>query len=254
MLRPVAALALTASVLSLLSGCVGADPAPVESVSSAPIGPVPPAGGPLTLEAVAAIIGADDAIATATFAGGDAPSTSGADLASENDYWIAVGGRPDACAGVVSAPYLVSAADTGSRLDDPTLLIGIFTEVDEERFGLIQVSARQFDDAATASGFLTELTATVQGCPSYQLVDGDTVTWNAVALNVAPLADLPAEVAGVRYIETLQDSAALGVSTIFLQRDGVVLSIYGEITDTSTITQADVDALAAVVADRLGRL
>jgi hypothetical protein len=242
-------------VLSVaLAGCVGA-PAPADDPTpGAPIGPVPAPAGPLTLQTVVTIVGETDASATATFTPGNAPSTSGDDLSSENDYWLAVGGRPEQCADVVSAPYLVSAADGAAldRLDDPSALIGTFTEIDEQRFGLIQVYARQFDVAAEATGFLDGFTATVQGCASYQLVDGDTVTWDAVGLNVSPLSDLPADVSGLRYVETVTSPPGTSVTTTFLQRDGVVVSVYSELTPTSSITQADVDAVAAAVAQRLG--
>ncbi|MEO8263420.1 MAG: hypothetical protein ABI566_12705 [Pseudolysinimonas sp.] len=211
--------------------------------------------GPLTLDDVRIIVSDADGPATSSFQSGDSVSTSGADLESEQNYWISVGGRPEQCAGIVSSPYLVSARDTGERLDDPSALIGTFTEIEEERFGLVQLYARQFDDVITASGFFGELTELVQGCPSYQLVDPDgVVTWNAVSLSVAPLSGLPAKVTGIEYVETLQDSASTTVTTTFLQRDGVIISIYGELTASSSMTQADVDAIAAAVGERLGQL
>lgn len=240
-----------ALVLVLLTGCVSAQ---TPDGTDAPVGPQPPTSGSLTLESVDGIVTDNDLPATTIYSPDGTISNAAADLASEQDYWISVGGRPDACAGVVSAPYLVSASDTGDRLDDRSALLGTATEIDEDRFGLIQVYARQFDDAATASGFLTELTQTVAGCSSYQLVDGDTVTWNAVALQVAPLTDLPADVSGLRYVETLRDSSALAVTTTFLQRDGIVVSIYCETTTTSTMTQDDAAAVADAVAERLGLL
>jgi len=247
---PLILVALSAALV----GCVGEPSPPDETTTEVPVGPLPAPDGPLTLDRVVGIVTAADGPATTEFSGPGELSTSGADLASESDYWVAVGGRPAQCAGVVSAPYLVSAADTGNRLDDPSSLLGTLTEIDEERFGLVQVYARQFDDAGTASGFLTELTATVQSCSSYQLVDGDTVTWNAVALAIVPLSDPPSGVSGLRYVETLRDSSALEVTTTFLQRDGIVISIYGEIIDSSTISEADVDAVAGLIAGRLAQL
>ena len=244
----------TAALVALgLGGCVAQTPETSETAG--PVGPVAPGGGPLTLESVLGIVSELDGPATSSFSAGDSSSTSGADLQSEQNYWVSVGGRPEQCAGVVSSPYLVSASDTGERADDPSALLGTFTEIDEERFGLVQVYARQFDDAATASGFLSEVTAVVQGCPGYQLVDPDgVVTWNAVGLTVTPLAGLPSTVAGIEYLETLQDSASQTVTTTFLQRDGVVISVYGELTGSSSMTQADVDTISSDVAERLGLL
>ncbi|MEO8094393.1 MAG: hypothetical protein ABI632_05585, partial [Pseudolysinimonas sp.] len=237
-----------------LTGCVDATPGPVETSAPAPIGPVPVAAGPLTLQQVVAIVGEDDGTGATSFSAGTEFSTSGDDLASENDYWVGNGGNPAQCAGVVSAPYMVSAHDTGARLDDPSVLVGTFTELDEDRLGLIQVYARQFDDAATASMFLDEFTATVKGCPAYQLVDGDTVTFDAVKLKVSALKDLPPKLTGLHYVETVHGPGSDGVTVTFLQRDGVVISIYGELTSSSTITQDDVDAIAAKVATRLSQL
>ena len=84
--------------------------------------------------------------------------------------------------------------------------------MDEDRYGLIQVYARQFDDAATASGFFTELTAAVHGCAGYKLYDGDEVTVDAVPKGVTKLEDLPEGVTGIRYVEKLRDSASKGVT------------------------------------------
>jgi len=237
----------------VLSACV-ASPDPAEP-DDAPVGPVAPVAGPLTLAAVTAIVSDADGPATSSFSPGDSLSTSGADLESEQNYWVSVGGRPAQCAGVVSSPYLVSAADTGERLDDPSALIGTFTEIDEDRFGLVQVYAREFDDTATAAGFLSEVTAVVDACPGYELVDPDgVVIWKAVALSATPMTGLPDGVTGIEYVETLQDSASQTVTTTFLQRDGVVVSVYGELTASSSMTQADVDAISADVAERLGQL
>ncbi len=68
-------------------------------------------------EPKATILSASPAASTADR---QALSTSGADLESEQQYWVAVGGTPDVCADVVAAPYLVSSADAADRdrLDD----------------------------------------------------------------------------------------------------------------------------------------
>ena len=252
--RSAPALLVALALSIVLSGCVdtGAETDP-GTTDPAPIGPVPVASGPLTLDRVVGIVSEDDASATMSFTPGEL-STSGDDLASENEYFEGNAGRPAECAGVVSAPYLVSAHDTGSRLDDPSALVGTFSEVDEDRFGLIQVYARQFDDAATASGFFTELTATVAGCAGYQLFDGDTVTVDAVPKGITTLDGLPAGVSGIRYLESLRNSDSKGVTIEFYQRDGIVISVYGELTGSSTITQAQVAAIAGDVATRLGQV
>jgi hypothetical protein len=237
-----------------LAGCVGQPPDPAPG-DTAPIGPVAPQSGPVTLDRVLAIVGEDDASPTTLYTADGTLSTSGADLESEGAYFAQVGGTPPECAGVVSSPYLVSALDTGARADDPSALIGTFTEVDEDRFGLVQVYARQFDDAATASGFLAEFAAAVQACPGYRFVDAaGAVTWNATGLTVAPLDALPTGVAGVQYHETVTDTDATAVTTAFLQRDGVVIAVYGELYPSSTITPADVQAVATAIAGRLAVL
>jgi hypothetical protein len=250
-------LGLAAAVLAVglgLTGCVGQQAAPAP-VDTAPIGPVAPADGAVTLDQVLAIVGEDVASPTTLYSADGTLSTSGADLDSEDAYFAQVGGTPAECAGVVSSPYQVSSYDTGDRLDDPSALIGTFTEIDEDRFGLVQVYARQVDDAATASGFLTELTATVHGCAGYRFVDTDgAVTWSAAGLTVAPLDSLPAGVAGLHYGETVTDSDATAVTTAFLQRDGIVIAVYGELYPSSTITPSDVQAVASAIASRLALL
>ena len=253
--RRIAGALLAAIALSVaLAACVENGPENDPGTAApAPVGPAPVPSGPLTLDRVVGIVSESDASATMTFTPGQL-STSGDDLASENDYFLGNAGAPAACAGVVSAPYLVSAHDTGARLDDPSALVGTFAEVDEDRFGLIQVYARQFDDAATASGFFTELSATVAGCSGYKLFDGDTVTVDAVPNGVTTLDGLPAGVSGIRYTETLRQSDSTGVTIEFYQRDGVVISVYGELTSSSTITQAEVDAISTAVATRLGQV
>jgi hypothetical protein len=247
---PRARLAAVLVVLAL-SACAptpSADP----PQDDAPIGPVAP--GPLTLQRVAGIITDADAPSTTLFTPGDTVSTSGEDLASEIDYWISVGGAPQTCAAVVSSPYLVSGHDTGARLDDPSALIATLTEVDEDRFGLIQVYARQFDDAATASAFLDEVTDAVNRCEGYTLSDDGTVSYRAVTLRIEPLEQLPAGVAGLHYVETVESSLSTGVTTSFLQRDAIVLSVYAETTASSTISAAQADELTATIASRLAAL
>ncbi|HWM33347.1 MAG TPA: hypothetical protein VNR36_03805 [Pseudolysinimonas sp.] len=239
----------------LLAGCVPGNDGPApDPVTDAPVGPVAPAAGALTLASVAGIVSADDITLSTTFTPGDAASTSGDDLASENDYWIAVEGSPQRCAPVVSAPYLVSGHDTGDRLDDPTALLGTLTETDENRYGVIQVYARQFDDDATAQAFLAELTASVEGCEGYTLSEDGVVNFAASDLRIAALDDLPPGVAGARYAETVSSSSSTGVTTSFLQRDGVVISIYAEVTTSSTLSAATADELTATIASRLAVL
>jgi hypothetical protein len=255
-LPSVARTLVVAVALSLaLTACVDQEPeTDPGTVEPAPVGPAPAPSGPLTLDRVTGIVSDADATASMSFTPGDSVSTSGDDLASETDYFTGNAGTPQKCAGVVSAPYLVSDHDTGDRLDDPSALIGTFTEVDEERFGLIQVYARQFDDAAMASGFFTELSKTVEGCAAYKLYDGKKVTVDAVPKGISTLDGLPGDVTGVRYRETLRNSKSKGVTIEFFQRDGIVVSVYGELTSSSTITQKQVDAIADAVATRLGEL
>lgn len=248
---PIVAVALAL----LLTGCVGGSPESVPVPSdTAPVGPVPAPSGPLALDQVYGIVSDADASATMSFTAGGGLSTSGDDLASENDYWTDSSGSPAKCAGVVSSPYLVSAHDTGPRLDDPSYLAGTFTEVDENRFGLIQVYERQFDDAATASDFFDEFIETVKGCPGYTLSSGGKVTLDVVKLAVSTIRDLPEGVSGLHYVETMKGGASKGVTIDFYRRDGVVVSVYGELTSSSTITQKQVDAISASVAQRLGVL
>jgi hypothetical protein len=245
-----AAAAVAVSLVLALSGCVGTSEEDIPS--QGPIGPQPAPEGPLTLNSVAGIVTDSDVPATTTLTVGTTVSTSGDDMVTERDYWTAVGGRPAECQDVVSAPYLVSSADAASRdlLDDPAALLATVTELDEERFGLIQVYARQFDDAVSARDFLDSFETLVAGCPSYQFVDDGVVTYDAVALSVHPLAT-DGNVYALEYRETLGD-AGHSTTVYFLQREGIVISVYGEILPSSTITDADVDAIAGNVAIRLG--
>ncbi|MGE3446183.1 MAG: hypothetical protein AB7H92_01210 [Microbacteriaceae bacterium] len=239
-----------------LSGCVGAPAEPVDPGPAAPIGPVPPPSGPLTLERIAGIVSEDDGPPTTRFTPGGTLSTSGADLESEQQYWVAVGGTPDVCADVVAAPYLVSSADAADRdgLDDRSVLLGTFTELDEERFGLIQVYAREFDDDTAAQGFLSGFEASVAACPGYRFLDDGVATYDAVALSVEQLAPAgDGEVAALEYRETL-DTADHRTTVYFLQRDRIVISIYGEILPSSTITDADLESLTGTVALRFGEV
>jgi hypothetical protein len=219
-----------------------------------PVGPEPGASGSLSLHTVMAIVGADDGGDNTSFSAGTEFSTSGDDLTAETEYFAANGGTPAVCAPVVSSPYLVSSLDTGARADDPSYMIGTFTELDEDRFGLIQVYARQFDDAATASGFLGEFRAAVAACPGYQLRDGGTVTLDVTKLRVSTLSGLPDDVAGIRYIETLRNSASTSVTVDFLQKGPIVISVYGELTPSSTITQQQIDGISADIVLRLDML
>ena len=241
--------ALTAiSLCAVLAGCVGAAPAPSSTPTSAPIGPVAPPEGPLTLDAVRSILSIDDVPPTTLLNLAGTSSTAEADLASERDYWVSVGGSPDQCADVVAAPYLVSSNDVGTRLDDPSLLIGTVTEVDEERFGLVQLYGRQFDDPATAAGFLDEFTAFVDACPAYQLNGYDAVDLSAKRLTGSDA------VAGIEYREKVSDSDEHTTTVYFLQRDSVMVSIYAELFESSTITAADVDRIADDVTERMAIL
>jgi hypothetical protein len=250
--RLLAVLLCTVAIGSaVLTGCVSADDGRVPDTTDAPVGPVAPDTGPVTLDRIVGIVSAADATATTSFTGGDSLSTSGDDLASESDYWVAVEGSPEQCAPVVSAPYLVSDFDTGERLDDPSALLGTLTEIDENRFGVIQVYARQFDDAATAQSFLSELTDAVGGCDGYTLAEDGTVNFAASDLTIASLDGLPEGISGLRYSESVSSSSSTAVTTSFLQRDAVVISVYAETTTTSTIDAAGADALTATIAQRL---
>jgi hypothetical protein len=248
----VAGLLVTAVALSLaLSGCLDDRSVEMDPGTIAPVGPEPAPSGALTLEKVMAIVGESDGGDNTVFTAGAELSTSGDDLLAENEYFSGNKGKPAECAPVVSSPYLVSSLDTGARADDPSYLVGTYSEVDEQRFGLIQVYARQFDDAATASGFLREVRDAVAACPGYRLYDGDTVTLDVTKLKVASLSGLPDDIAGLRYIETLKSSASDGVTIDFLQKDAIVISVYGETTPSSTITQEQIDGISADVVLRL---
>jgi len=242
----VAAAGLLLSLVACSAQAPDAAPGP-----DGPIGPVPPSAAPLSLAGLAGIVTDADAPATGVFAPGDTASTSGEDLASERDYWSAVGGRPDECADVVAAPYIVSAHDTGARLDDPSGLLATITEVDEERFGLIQVYAREFDDGGTAEGFLTEVRAAVDACPGYELIADGAVNWRTVSFDVTTLRDLPGAVSGIRYVETVRSDHAESAQTSFVQRGPVVVSVYAEITGSSTLTASDADRITLAIATRL---
>jgi hypothetical protein len=244
-----AAIALAA----LLSACVPSDPG--SSVSPEQQGPQPPASALLTLQRLATVVTADDAPAQALFDVGEA-STSGSDLASEQQYWDAVGGSPEECRDVVSSPYLVASADAAdeAHLDDPTGALARFTE-DEDLFGLIQVYGRIFDDETAAAAYLDGLVQTVAGCAGYQLVGEDgAVTYQAVALRLLESTTAPI---GTRVVDLREDVAGsdiVGVGTTFVLRKNAVIAIYSELYPRSTMTTADVTELAGTLADRLAAL
>jgi hypothetical protein len=245
---PVAVVVLAA----VLTGCVPTSP--VEPGAD-PQGPVPPATGPITLERLATVVSAEDAPRSATFDVGEA-STSGADLASEQDYWVAVGGSPEQCADIVSSPYLVSAADVDDerRLDDPSGTLGTFTEA-EDLFGLSQVYGRVFDDEASASGFLDALGQVVAGCPGYQLTGADgQPNYVASALTFEESATAPAGTRVVMYGETVTGSEILSVRTTFIQHETAVVAVYAELYPSSTMTGADVAKISDAVATRMAAL
>jgi hypothetical protein len=241
------------ALVVLLNACSAPETAPVPS--GEPQGPLPPSTAAITLQQLATVVTEADAPPQALFDVG-AASTSGADLLSEQDYWVSVGGTPAECADVVSSPYLVSSADAAdpARADDPTGALGTFTEV-EDLFGLVQVYGRVFDDAATASGFLDEFSATVAGCAGYRFVgpEGD-VTYQASGLRVDESTTAPAGTRMLAYSEDIEGSDALGVGITFIQHENAVVAVYSELYPSSTMTPAEVDTLATAVAARLAML
>ncbi len=247
----IAATAGAFALVLLLSACIAPDPG-TDAPTGEPQGPLPPSDRSITLQQLAGLVSEADAPPQALFNVG-AASTAGADLASEQDYWLSVGGTPAECADIVSSPYLVSSSDgaDAARTDDPTGALATFTEA-EDLFGLVQVYGRAFDDAATASGFLDEFSATVAGCGAYRFVgpEGD-VTYDASGLRVEESTTEPAGTRVLTYGEEVEGSDALGVGITFVQRENAVVSIYSELYPSSTMTSADVAGLAAVVADRM---
>lgn len=248
-----AAAASFIAVAAVLSACVPAAP----DVTPAPEqqGPVPPSSALLTLQQLAGTVTEADAPPQALFDVGEA-STSGSDLLSEQDYWIAVGGTPEECRDIVSSPYLVRSADGDdvALTDDPTGAIARFTE-DEDLFGLIQVYARVFDDETAASGFVDGFAQTVAACPGYQLTGEDgTATYQAVALHLDESTTAPVGTRVLDYREDVAGSDITSVGTTFVVRKNAVLAIYTELYPSSTMTPDDAAALATTLADRLSGL
>lgn len=240
------------ALVAALTACTEPEPDPRPPLDIPT--PSAPVDGALAFDDIVGIVTNADAPPTALSTLGDTLSTSGDVLADEQDYWIAVGGRPASCADVVSGPYLVGSGDSGDRLDDPAAVLATFTEADEALFGLIQVFAREFDGESDAAAFLTELQAAIAACPGYQFVDDGTVTWNAVSLATAPLDTPPDGIDGFRYTETLRASRASSVTTTFVQRERIVIAVYAELFPTSTLTTADATTLADTIAERLSML
>jgi hypothetical protein len=250
----IAATAGAFALVLLLSACIAPDPG-TDAPTGEPQGPLPPSGTSITLQQLAGVVSEADAPPQALFNVG-AASTAGADLASEQDHWLSVGGTPAACADIVSSPYLVSSADAAeaARRDDPTGALATFTEA-EDLFGLIQVYGRAFDDAATASGFLDAFSATVAGCSGYRFLgpEGDII-YDASGLRVKESTTAPAGTRVLTYSEEAGESDALGVGITFIQHENAVLSIYSELYPSSTMTPADVAELAAILTDRMAAL
>ena len=249
----VAGVLAAASTILILAACVAAFP----DTDQPDQGPLPPASdGFVALDQLATLVTEADAPATMLVQVGEV-SASGADLTSEQGYWVSVGGEPAECADVVSSAYLVSSADTGDRADDPTGLIGMFTEIDEDRFGLMQAYARQFDDAPTAALFLQELRQTVVGCPGYRLIGADgTSNWTTSELQLTegPAGPAGLDMESLRYEEIVQDSDALGLTITFLRRDNVMVAVYAESYPTSTFTDGDASAIATAAYERMSAL
>ena len=238
----------------LLSGCIAPEPAP-EAPTGEPQGPLPPSNSAITLQQLAGLVTEADAPPQALFDVG-AASTSGADLLSEQDYWISVGGTPAECADIVASPYLVSSADAAdaARTDDPTGALASFTEA-EDLFGLVQVYGRAFDDEATASGFLDGFSATVAGCSGYRFIgpEGD-VTYDATGLSVVESTTASVGTRVLTYSENVEGSDALGVGITFVQHENAVVAVYSELYPSSTMTAEDVAVLVGSVTARIGAL
>ncbi len=251
----IATAAGTVVLAFVLSACVASGPTPGDTPSGEPQGPQPPSNTLITLQQLAGVVTEAETPPQALFDVGEA-SNSGADLVSEQEYWVSVGGTPDECADVVSSPYLVSSADASdlARTDDPTGALGTFTE-EEDLFGLVQVYGRVFDDEATASGFLDEFIETVSECGGYRFIgpDGD-VTYLASGLGVEESADPPAATRVVTYGEDVDGSDALGVGITFVQHENAIVSIYSELYPSSTMTPADVMEILTAVTLRIAAL
>lgn len=249
----VAAVVGALALVIALSACVPS--AKVAVPTSEPQGPLPPSDAPITLQQLATVVTEGDAPAQSLFDVG-AASTSGADLLSEQQYWEAVGGRPEECRDIVSSPYLVSSADgaDASRTDDPTAALGTYSE-DEDLFGLVQVYGRIFDSPATGEAFLAEFTQTVAGCLGYQLTGEDgAVTYDAVALHLQESTTAPIGTRQFVFSEVVTGSDIISVSTTFVQRKNAVVAIYAELYPISTMTPADVTTLTATVTGRLAAI
>ena len=96
--------------------------------------------------------------------------------------------------------------------------------------------------------------SSVAACPGYRFLDDGVATYDAVALSVEQLAPAgDGEVAALEYHETL-DSADHSTTVFFLQRDRIVISVYGEILPSSTITEAALESLTGTVAIRFGEI
>jgi hypothetical protein len=242
------------TLVVMLGACVG-PAAPADTPSGDPQGPLPPSNTAITLQQLAGVVAEGDAPPQALFAIG-AASTSGADLLSEQDYWTSVGGTPAECADVVSSPYLVTSADAAdaARTDDETGALATFTE-QEDLFGLVQVYGRVFDDAAAASGFLDAFAGIVAACPGYRFIGTDgAVSYEAANLRVTESPEPPAGTRVLTYSEEVRGSGALSVGITFMQHENAVVSIYAELYPSSTMTPADVEAIADVIAGRLAAL
>ena len=124
-----------------------------------------------------------------------------------------------------------------------------------DRFGLVQVYGRVFDDEATASGFLDAFAQTVAGCAAYQFVREDgVVTYDAAALHVEESTTSPLGTRVLEYVEDVAGSDILGVSTTFVQRKNTVVAIYSELYPSSTMTPDDVAKLTDTIAARMAAL
>ncbi len=249
----IATASVAIALASILTACVPSTP--VATPSAEQQGPLPPSNALITLQQLATIVTADDAPAQALFDVGEA-STSGADLASEQEYWEAVGGSPEECRDVVSSPYLVASTDGSAPAlsDDPTGALARFSE-DEDLFGLIQVYGRIFDDETTASGFVDGFAQTVAACAGYQLVDENgAVSYEAVALHLEESTTAPIGTRVWEFSEDVAGSDIVGVGTTFVVRKNAVIAIYSELYPNSTMASADVAELADTLSARLAAL
>lgn len=246
--------AVPITILSLLAivGCTAAaDSDPSGSPSSTSTAQ-PGDAITLTLDDLRGVVAAEDGLTTLDFELTEVQATASDDLESMLGVWDQSSGEPDECRDIFLAPFLVR--DDEAEVDDPTMELAAYFEPAPDNLGLVLVNGRIFDGSEEALAFLDDLPSAAETCADgYTLDLGDGRAFTATGFELGGLGAQPDGV-GVTAVDTLLgEGESDGQRTVLLQRANAVVSVSGEWYPGGTFAGADLDAVAAAIADRLSQ-